>query len=261
AWRGWAGWRRRQESRWARSAHQLARPRRRPGDRAQAPRRPSAAGISCSWLGPLPSPPDSTIYGEARQPLPRLIQISPVFIKFAPDWPGMPLPRQHSPTRKIRSEPMRVVLLAATMLCFTAIAAQAQPRKMNPAGSDPNPLTGALRDVVWPWLDDAMQDVGTNPTGWKRQWCARSVNLWLQKSGRRGCAGNTAISCLSAGRKLSDPQVGALAVMQHHVGIVKEVHENSVTLVSGNHSGMAGNRRVGVGKNARCRVVAYVWPE
>jgi uncharacterized protein (TIGR02594 family) len=205
--------------------------------------------------------PDSTIYGEARQPLPRLIQISPVFIKFAPDWPGMPLPRQHSPTRKIRSEPMRVVLLAATMLCFTAIAAQAQPSKMNPAGSDPTTLTGALRDVVSPWLDDAMQDVGTNPTGWKRQWCARSVNLWLQKSGRRGCAGNTAISCLSAGRKLSDPQVGALAVMQHHVGIVTEISGGQVTLVSGNHSGRSGARSVGIGKYARARVVAYVWPE
>jgi len=41
-----------------------------------------------------------------------------------------------------------------------------------------------------------------------------------------------------------------------HVGIVKEVSGNSVTLVSGNH-----NRKVGVGKYPRGRVVAYVWPE
>src|SRR6476469_11029671 len=140
---------------------------------------------------------------------------------------------------------MRAFFLAATILCFTGLAASAQPSKMNPnpdatgvegpAGTsaepskmNPNPdatgvegLTGAMRDVGSPWLDHAINDVGTNPTGWKRQWCARSVNLWLQRSGKRGCGGNTAISCLNAGRKLSEPQVGALAVMKHDVGIVK----------------------------------------
>jgi hypothetical protein len=118
-----------------------------------------------------------------------------------------------------------------------------------------------MRDVGSPWLDHAMQDVGTNPTGWKRQWCAKSVNLWLQRSGKKGCGGNTAISCLNAGRKLAGPTIGALAVMKHHVGIVKEVHGSQVTLVSGNHSGRSGARSVGVGKYARGRVVAYVWPE
>ena len=156
---------------------------------------------------------------------------------------------------------MRVVFLAATMMCLMGMAAQAQPSKMNPTGSEPAALTGAMRDVGSPWLDHAMEDIGTNPTGWKRQWCARSVNLWLQKSGRKGCGGNTAISCLSAGRKLAGPTIGALAVMKHHVGIVKEISESQIILVSGNHSGMAGNRHVGVGKYARSRVVAYVWPE
>jgi hypothetical protein len=118
-----------------------------------------------------------------------------------------------------------------------------------------------MRDVGSPWLDHAINDVGTNPTGWKRQWCAKSVNLWLQRSGKKGCGGNTAISCLNAGRKLAGPTIGALAVMKHHVGIVKEVHGSQVTLVSGNHSGRSGARSVGVGKYARGRVVAYVWPE
>ena len=180
---------------------------------------------------------------------------------------------------------MRVSFLAATMLCLMEMAASAQPSKMNPnpdaAGvevptgvlAQPSKmnqspdatsvegLTGAMRDVGSPWLDHAMNDVGTNPTGWKRQWCARSVNLWLQRSGKKGCGGNTAISCLSAGRKLDGPTIGALAVMKHHVGIVKEVHDGQVTLVSGNHSGRSGARSVGVGKYARGRVVAYVWPE
>jgi hypothetical protein len=118
-----------------------------------------------------------------------------------------------------------------------------------------------MRDVGSPWLDHAMNDVGTNPTGWKRQWCAKSVNLWLQRSGKKGCSGDTAISCLSAGRKLAGPTIGALAVMKHHVGIVTEVHGSQVTLVSGNHSGRSGARKVGVGKYARGRVVGYVWPE
>jgi hypothetical protein len=178
---------------------------------------------------------------------------------------------------------MRVIFLAATLLCLMGMAASAQPSKMNPhpdatgverlTQASPQPskmnqnpsgvegLTGALRDVGSPWLEHAMDDVGTNPTGWKRQWCAKSVNLWLQRSGKKGCAGNTAISCLSAGRKLAGPTIGALAVMKHHVGIVTEVHGSQVTLVSGNHSGRSGARKVGVGKYARGRVVGYVWPE
>ncbi len=180
---------------------------------------------------------------------------------------------------------MRAIFLAATLLCLMGTAVSAQPSKMNPSPDasrvgdltrasvqpskmNPTPgsasvegLTGAMRDVELPWLDHAMNDVGTNPTGWKRQWCAMSVNLWLQRSGKKGCGGNTAISCLSAGRKLAGPTIGALAVMKHHVGIVKEVHAGQVTLVSGNHSGRSGARSVGVGKYARTRVVAYVWPE
>jgi uncharacterized protein (TIGR02594 family) len=111
-----------------------------------------------------------------------------------------------------------------------------------------------LRDL--PWLNQALRDLGTNPTGWSRQWCAKSVNLWLQQSDKRGCGGNTAISWLKAGRRLSGPQVGALAVMAHHVGIVKAVNGNSLTLVSGNH-----NRKVGIGSYSRARAVAYVWPD
>jgi uncharacterized protein (TIGR02594 family) len=149
---------------------------------------------------------------------------------------------------------MRVTLLAATMLGSMGMATNAQP--VTPESSDLGAISGAMRYAGSPWLDHAVHDVGTNPTGWKRQWCAKSMNLWLERSGKRGCGGNTAISCLNAGRRLSGPQVGALAVMAHHVGIVKEVSGNSVTLVSGNH-----NRKVGVGKYPRGRVVAYVWPE
>jgi hypothetical protein len=184
---------------------------------------------------------------------------------------------------------MRASILAAAMLCGTGLTAEAQPSKMNPeaaiveaqpskmnpqaSGVEEQPskmhpeasgieaITGAMRYADSPWLSHAMSDVGTNPTGWKRQWCAKSMNMWLQRSGKRGCGGNTAISCLHAGRKLPGPQIGALAVMNHHVGIVKEVSGNQVILVSGNHAGRSGARKVGVGKYSIGRVVAYVWPE
>lgn len=134
-----------------------------------------------------------------------------------------------------------------------------QPSKMNPA--DVAGLTGAMRYADSPWLDRAINDLGTNPTGWKRLWCARSLNLWLQQSGKRGCGGDTAISCLEAGRRLPEPQVGAIAVMKHHVGIVKEINDRHVVLVSGNNRGRPGARTVGVSKYSRARVVGYVWPE
>jgi hypothetical protein len=154
-----------------------------------------------------------------------------------------------------RSKNMRVTILAALAFSLSIVSASAEP------GAGLEGIGGAMRYATSPWLSHAIRDLGTNPTGWKRQWCARSINLWLQRSGKRGCGGNTAISCLHAGRRLGGPQVGALAVMAHHVGIVKEVNGNSVTLVSGNHSGRSGARKVGVGTYARSRVVAYVWPE
>jgi hypothetical protein len=131
----------------------------------------------------------------------RLIQLLPGLISLAPDWPGMSRPAKLNSQNG--SKDMRAFFLAATILCFTGLAASAQPSKMNPnpdatgvegpAGTSaepskmtPNPsgvegLTGAMRDVGSPWLDHAINDVGTNPTGWKRQWCAKSVSLWLAK--------------------------------------------------------------------------------
>lgn len=154
---------------------------------------------------------------------------------------------------------MRAIFLAATAVCLIGAGASAQPTKMDPSGV--GALTGAMRHAGSPWLHHAIKDVGTNPTGWTRLWCAKSVNMWLARSGKKGCGGNTAISCLHAGRKLPGPQVGALAVMKHHVGIVKEVSGSHVTLVSGNNSGRDGARKVGVSKYARGKVIAYVWPE
>jgi hypothetical protein len=154
---------------------------------------------------------------------------------------------------------MRVVPLAAAICCGFGLAAKAEPASQD--ASALQAISGAMRYARSPWLHHAILDIGTNPTGWKRQWCARSLNLWLQQSGKKGCGGDAAISCLTAGRKLSEPEIGALAVMAHHVGIVKEVEGSSVTLVSGNNAGKPGARKVGVSKYKRGRIIAYVWPD
>ena len=137
--------------------------------------------------------------------------------------------------------------------------AYVQPSKMDPAAA--LGLTGAMRYIESPWLDHAINDLGTNPTGWKRVWCARSMTMWLKMSGKRGCPTDAAISCLDAGERLPEPKVGAIAVLKHHVGIVKEIHDRHVVLVSGNNRGKPGARKVGISRFARASIVGYVWPE
>ena len=156
---------------------------------------------------------------------------------------------------------MRALSLAASAMLFAAGHAAAAEPPSTPSASLAS-LSGAMRYASSPWLHHAMLDVGTNPTGWKRQWCARSLNMWLKRSGMKGCGSDAAISCLEAGRKLSEPQIGALAVMAHHVGIVKDIgNSGSVTLVSGNNAGRPGARKVGVSKYRRGRILAFIWPE
>jgi hypothetical protein len=137
--------------------------------------------------------------------------------------------------------------------------AYVQASKMNPAAA--LGLTGVMRYTDSPWLDHAINDLGTNPTGWKRVWCARSMTMWLQRSGKRGCPTDAAISCLAAGERLEAPKVGAIAVLKNHVGIVKEIQDRHVVLVSGNNRGKPGARKVGISKFARATIVGYVWPE
>ena len=79
---------------------------------------------------------------------------------------------------------MRVTLLAAAILCGLGTAASAQPGM--PDRSAANALSGAMRNVGSPWLHHAISDVGTNPTGWKRQWCAKSMNMWLRAERQEG---------------------------------------------------------------------------
>lgn len=108
---------------------------------------------------------------------------------------------------------------------------------------------------------EARRHIGTNPTGMSALWCARFMNMVLEKSGRRGTGSNMASSFASYGRRISGPQVGAIAVMSRgkrggHVGIVSGIDESgNPIIISGNHG-----RRVAESTYSRSRIYAYVMP-
>jgi uncharacterized protein (TIGR02594 family) len=103
--------------------------------------------------------------------------------------------------------------------------------------------------------------IGTNPTGMGALWCARFMNMVLEKSGRRGTGSNMANSFANYGSRVSGPQVGAIAVMSRgkrggHVGIVSGIDKSGNPIViSGNY-----NRRVAETVISRSRIYAYVMP-
>lgn len=120
------------------------------------------------------------------------------------------------------------------------------------------------RPVAWPALiTEARKYLGTNPTAMQRRWCARFLNLVLNKTGYRGTGSDAARSFASYGRRVNEPRIGAIAVLSRgknqnlgHVGIVTGVdpHGNPV-IISGNHG-----RRVAESTYPRARVIAYVMP-
>jgi uncharacterized protein (TIGR02594 family) len=110
-------------------------------------------------------------------------------------------------------------------------------------------------------VTQARQYLGTNPTGMGALWCARFMNMVLEKSGRRGTGSNMANSFANYGTRVAGPQVGAIAVMSRgkrggHVGIVSGIDASgNPIIISGNH-----NRRVAESVYPRGRIYAYVMP-
>jgi uncharacterized protein (TIGR02594 family) len=108
---------------------------------------------------------------------------------------------------------------------------------------------------------EARRYIGSgNPTGRNRLWCARFMNMVLQRSGYRGTGSDMARSFASYGRRVSGPQIGAIAVMSRrgggHVGVVSGIDaRGNPILVSGNY----GNR-VREATYPRSRIYAYVLP-
>jgi uncharacterized protein (TIGR02594 family) len=114
----------------------------------------------------------------------------------------------------------------------------------------------------WPVLvSEARKYMGTNPTDRKRLWCATFMNMVLAKAGYSGTNSDAAKSFAQYGRRISEPKVGAIAVLTRgkkggHVGVVTGVDANgNPIIISGNH-----NKRVGEATYARSRVIAYVMP-
>lgn len=111
-------------------------------------------------------------------------------------------------------------------------------------------------------VDAARSFIGRgNPTGRASLWCARFMNLVLQRTGHQGTGSDMARSFSNYGQRVSGPQVGAIAVMSRgrrggHVGVVSGVDaKGNPIIVSGNH----GNR-VAESVYSKGRIYAYVMP-
>jgi uncharacterized protein (TIGR02594 family) len=107
---------------------------------------------------------------------------------------------------------------------------------------------------------EARRYLGGNPTGRGSLWCARFMNMVLQRSGYRGTGSDMARSFAGYGQRVPGPEIGAIAVMGRrgggHVGIVSGVDaRGNVIVVSGNY-----RNRVAEAPISRGRIYAYVMP-
>jgi uncharacterized protein (TIGR02594 family) len=105
----------------------------------------------------------------------------------------------------------------------------------------------------WSLIAEARRWIGTNPTGRSSLWCGHFMNFVLSRTGYRAHNSNVARSFAFYGRRLSGPQIGAIAVMSRgrdggHVGIISGI-------ISGNV-----NNRVEEIAFPRRLMLAYVTP-
>ena len=104
-------------------------------------------------------------------------------------------------------------------------------------------------------VEQARRYIGTNPTGRSSLWCGAFMDMVLKQTGHAG-GGNLAWGYSRYGTRVSGPQVGAIAVMHGHVGVVSGVDANgNPIIVSGNH-----NHTVAEAVYPRGRISAYVMP-
>jgi uncharacterized protein (TIGR02594 family) len=149
-------------------------------------------------------------------------------------------------------------------LRWDAAVAQMQARDLEGANASLGSgslATGMASSGGSSLVAEARRYLGGNPTGRGSLWCARFMNMVLQRSGYRGTGSDMARSFASYGQRVSGPEIGAIAVMGRrggggHVGIVSGIDaRGNVILVSGNN----GNR-VREAPVSRGRVYAYVMP-
>jgi uncharacterized protein (TIGR02594 family) len=105
-------------------------------------------------------------------------------------------------------------------------------------------------------VSEARRYLGGNPTSRGSLWCARFMNMVLERTGHRGTGSDMASSFAHYGHPVSGPQVGAIAVMGHHVGIITGLDQRgNPIMISGNN----GNR-VREAPISRGRIYGYVMP-
>ncbi|HEY2134338.1 MAG TPA: TIGR02594 family protein [Xanthobacteraceae bacterium] len=117
-------------------------------------------------------------------------------------------------------------------------------------------FSGGGSDIV----SEARRWLGGNPTRRSSLWCAAFMNFVLERTGHPGSGSDMARSFASYGRRVSGPQVGAIAVMSRrgggHVGVVSGFDPaGNPILISGNNG-----HRVREASYARGRIYAYVMP-
>lgn len=140
----------------------------------------------------------------------------------------------------------RIVVLA---IGCVSVLAMSRPAFTEPLFSSPS------------LVSEARKYMGTNPTARKRLWCATFMNMVLAKAGYAGTNSDAAKSFAYYGRRISEPRVGAIAVLTRgkrggHVGVVSGIDATgNPIIISGNH-----NKRVGEAVYSRARVIAYVMP-
>ena len=108
-------------------------------------------------------------------------------------------------------------------------------------------------------VSEARKYIGSNPTGRRSLWCGAFMDMVLRETGHKG-GGNLASAYAHYGRRISGPEVGAIAVMGRrgggHVGVVSGIDANgNPIIVSGNH-----NHTVAESVYPRGRIAAYVLP-
>jgi uncharacterized protein (TIGR02594 family) len=109
-------------------------------------------------------------------------------------------------------------------------------------------------------VSEARRYLGGNPTSRASLWCARFMNMVLERTGHHTTGSDMASSFARYGQRVSGPQVGAIAVMGRrgggHVGIITGIDaQGNPIMISGNN----GNR-VREAPVSRGRIYAYVMP-
>jgi uncharacterized protein (TIGR02594 family) len=147
-----------------------------------------------------------------------------------------------------------------------AMARAYTPSRDRDGSDDDGPRFAAARSSRFSFgsgdvVSEARRYVGTNPTDRRSLWCARFMNLVLERSGYQGTGSDKASSFARYGRRVFGPQIGAIAVMSRgrnggHVGVVSGIDESgNPIIISGNH-----NNLVAEAPYPRGVIYAYVMP-